>query len=118
VERRKENRIPFENNLTLRVLSEEAVDLEGQMLDVSADGMRFLSPSPVAPSSAIRIDRPDGMILGEVCYCSPAPDNQFHLGLVFHQVLANLRDLEPLLRTLQSYEEQAHSAKDRKPSSR
>ncbi len=88
------------------------------MLDVSPDGMRFLSPSPVAPSSAIRIDRPDGMILGEVCYCSPAPDNQFHLGLLFHQVLSNLRDLGPLLRTLQSYEELAHSTQQRKPSAR
>lgn len=118
MERRKENRIPFETNLTLRVLGETAVDLEGQMLDASADGMRFLSPSPVAPSTAIRIDRPDGMILGEVCYCTPTPDNQFHLGLIFHQVLANLRDLEPLLRTLQSYEHQDQSKEARKPSSR
>ncbi len=118
VERRKENRIPFETNLTLRVLGDGARDLDGQMLDVSADGMRFLSPAPVALSAAFRIDRPDGMILGEVCHCSPAPDNQYHLGLVFHQVLANLRDLEPLLRTLQSYEEQATSIRERKPTSR
>ncbi len=118
MERRKENRISFETNLTLRILGDGALDLHGQTLDVSAGGMRFLSPAPVAPSTAFRIDRPDGIILGEVCHCSPAPDNQFYLGLVFHQALANLRDLEPFFRIFESDEEQATSNRQRKPSPR
>ena len=120
VERRKEDRIPFATTLTLRILGDAPIDIEGQMLDVSADGMRFLSPCAVAPSSAIRIDRPDGMILGEVCYCAPAPGNQFYLGVLFRQVLSNLRDLEPILRTLQSYndEDEAKAKESRRPSSR
>ena len=114
MEHRNEPRIPVEKTLTLRILGNAPSDIEVQVIDVSADGMRYLSPRAVAPSSAIRIDRPDGMILGEVCYCDPAPENQFHLGVLFHQVLNNLRNLDPLLRTLHP----THATKALKPSSR
>jgi len=111
VERRKQARINLETNLTIEILGDHSRSVEGLMVDVSSDGMRFLSPVDVAPGTAIRVDRDGGMILGEVCYTEPHGE-QFHLGILFRQVLANLRDLEPLLRMLQSYEEDAHDRKD------
>jgi hypothetical protein len=114
VERRKQPRIKLETNLTIEILGDHPATYEGSnkipglMVDVSTDGMRFLSPVDIAPGTAIRIDRDTGMILGEVCY-TESHGEQFHLGILFRQVLANLRDLEPLLRTLQSYEEDARN---------
>jgi hypothetical protein len=119
VERRKQPRINLETNLTIEILGDNPVTYQGSnkipgmMVDVSTDGMRFLSPVDVAPGTAIRVDRDSGMILGEVCYVE-VHGEQFHLGILFRQVLANLRDLEPLLRTLQSYEEEAR-ARDGQP---
>jgi hypothetical protein len=110
VERRKQPRINLETNLTIEILGNDPMRVDGLMVDVSSDGMRFLSPVDVAPGTAIRVDRDGGMILGEVCYTEPHGE-QFHLGILFRQVLANLRDLEPLLRTLQSYEEDARANK-------
>lgn len=108
VERRKQARINLETNLTIEILGDEPQKIAGLMVDVSSDGMRFLSPVDIAPGTAIRVDQDGGMILGEVCYTEPN-GKQFHLGILFRQVLANLRDLEPLLRTLQSYEEDARA---------
>jgi hypothetical protein len=114
VERRKQPRIKLETNLTIEILGDHPATYEGSnkipglMVDVSTDGMRFLSPVDIAPGTAIRIDRDTGMILGEVCY-TESHGEEFHLGILFRQVLANLRDLEPLLRTLQSYEEDARN---------
>jgi len=108
VERRKQTRINLETNLTIEILGDHPSKVTGLMVDVSSDGMRFLSPVDVAPGTAIRVDRDGGMILGEVCYTEPHGE-QFHLGILFRQVLANLRDLEPLLRTLHSYEEDARA---------
>lgn len=114
MERRKQPRIKLETNLTIEILGDHPATYEGSnkipglMVDVSTDGMRFLSPVDIAPGTAIRIDRDTGMILGEVCY-TESHGEQFHLGILFRQVLANLRDLEPLLRTLQSYEEDARN---------
>ena len=111
VERRKQTRIKFESNLTIEVLGDHppthlgSNKIPGLMVDVSTDGLRFLSPIDVPAGSAIRIDRDNEMILGEVCYNEPHSEGQFHLGILFRQVLANLRDLEPLLAALQSYEE-------------
>ncbi len=114
MERRKQPRIKLETNLTIEILGDHPATYEGSnkipglMVDVSTDGMRFLSPVDIAPGTAIRIDRDTGMILGEVCY-TESHGEEFHLGILFRQVLANLRDLEPLLRTLQSYEEDARN---------
>jgi hypothetical protein len=115
VERRKQTRIKFESNLTIEVLGDHppthlgSNKIPGLMVDVSTDGLRFLSPIDVPAGSAIRIDRDNEMILGEVCYNEPHSDGQFHLGILFRQVLASLRDLEPLLAALQGYEEDAKS---------
>lgn len=118
MERRKQARINLETNLTIDVLGDHPAKIEGLMVDVSTDGMRFLSPVDVAPGTAIRVDRDGGMILGEVCYTEPHGE-QFHLGILFRQVLSNLRDLEPLLRTLHSYEEDARARKEQpKPTRR
>jgi hypothetical protein len=120
VERRKQSRIKFETNLTIEILGDHpplyqgSNKIPGLMVDVSTDGLRFLSPIDVEPGTAIRIDREAEMILGEVCYAEPHGEDQFHLGILFRQVLANLRDLEPLLRTLQSFEEDSQV---RKPNS-
>lgn len=110
MERRKQNRLHFESDLVIRLLGDDPCDLPGRMMDVSADGMRFDCARPVAPGTAIRIDREDGMILGEVCHCSTLADGVHSIGILFHQVLSNLRDLEPLLRTLHSYETEARAA--------
>ena len=115
VERRKKSRIKLETNLTIEILGDHpplyqgSNKIPGLMVDVSTDGMRFLSPVDVEPGTAIRIDRESEMILGEVCYAEPHSDDQFHLGILFRQVLAHLRDLEPLLRCLQGFEEDAQA---------
>ena len=73
VERRKHSRVKFESNLTIEVLGDNppthlgSNKIPGLMVDVSTDGLRFLSPVDVPAGSAIRIDRENEMILGEVC---------------------------------------------------
>ena len=125
VERRKQSRIGFETNLTIEILGDHpplyqgSNKIPGLMVDISTDGMRFLSPVDVEPGTAIRIDRETEMILGEVCYAEPHGDHHFHLGILVRQVLANLRDLEPLLRTLQAFEEDSQVRRpDSNPSRR
>ena len=74
--------------------------LEGQLVNLSGGGFRLLANGRIRLNAAVRIDMPDAVLLGEVCYCHAAGDGTFAIGLESQQILSHTRDLARLMQSL------------------
>jgi len=98
--------------LTVRILTSSPGSIQGQMLSLTTTGLCMLSPKAIPLGAAIRIDRPDGFILGEACQSSLNPDGSFSVAILFHEILGNLGGLEPLLRGLRPQDREPMTTAD------
>ncbi len=95
---------PQPPTMMIHILGSGAHSIEGEFYNVLEHGVRFLSPETIPSGTAIRIERPDGLILGEAFHSAPASDHRFIVDILFLEVLSNLSSLQTLLCKLRSQE--------------
>lgn len=83
----------------LKWLSEPPVELDAFIDNMSGQGMRLIVDREIPIGAAIRIDLPDSMLLGEVCYRERV-GRQFAVGVKLQHSLANLARVEEMVRDL------------------
>ena len=109
--RRKLVRFDLNQPVTLTTLGAEKVQLEGTMTNVSEEGYKLLLPQALRCGTAVEIDMPDAMLLGEVRYCRPEGDGTFGIGLENIQILSNIGALSRLVNGILG----SSSGRDRSP---
>lgn len=70
-----------------------------RILERSAHGLRIETAQRLAPSTLVRLDLDDSLVLGEVAWCSEAGES-YHCGLRMKQSLQHLASLRRLAASL------------------
>jgi hypothetical protein len=99
MEQRREPRFRSDQPVVVTVLNEPEVRLEARVRNASGRGLGLVTPIPVPPGAAIRIEMDDGMVLGETIYCRSDRDGHF-IGVELDQVLVGLTELSRNLAAL------------------
>jgi hypothetical protein len=88
-ERRLETRFECSELVKITLLDESEQDWVGQTLNVSASGMSFSVPVSLPVGSLVKLEVPDGMVLGEVRHCRKPqiPEQPYVIGLSIEHVL-------------------------------
>ena len=90
-------RFDLSQPVTLTVLVPEKIRLEGTMTNVSEAGYKLLLGQELRAGTAVEVDLPDAMLLGEVRYCVAEADGRFGIGLENVQILSNMGELARLV---------------------
>ncbi len=102
VERRQEARIQTEEEVQVTVLADPpGAQMTGRAVDLSGRGLSLILAQALPAGVAVRIDRRDRLLLGEVAYCV-AEGGAFRLGIEVDQSLRQTRDLVALRCALQA----------------
>ena len=99
MDKRREPRFRADQPVVVTVLSEPEMRLEGRVVDASGRGLGLVTPIPLPPGAAIRIEMDDSMVLGESIYCRSDGDGHF-TGVELDQVLVGLTELSRNLTAL------------------
>jgi hypothetical protein len=99
MEQRREPRFRADQPVLVTILNEPEIRLEARVTNASGRGLGLVTPIPVAPGSAIRIEMDDSMMLGEAIYCRSDRDGYF-LGVELDQILVGLTELSRNLAAL------------------
>jgi hypothetical protein len=92
MDQRREPRFRSDQPVVVTVLNEPEIRLEARVKNASGRGLGLVTPIPVQPGAAIRIELEDSMVLGEAIYCRSDPDGHF-IGVEMDQVLVGLTEL-------------------------
>ncbi len=92
MEQRREPRFQADQPVVVTVLNDTEIRLEARVRDASGRGLGLLSPVPVPPGAAIRIEMEDSIVLGEAIYCRREREGHF-IGIELDQVLVGLTEL-------------------------
>jgi len=99
MEQRREPRFRSDQAVVVTVLKEPEIRLQARVRNASGRGLGLVTPIPVAPGAAIRIEMDDSMVLGEAIYCRSDRDGHF-IGVELDQVLVGLTELSRNLTAL------------------
>jgi hypothetical protein len=99
MERRREPRFAGSTPVTLRVLGETELTLNGEIIDASGEGLGLNVPQKIAPGTMMRIEVENVLLLGECCHCRAVGD-KFQLGVILRHSLQGLAELEQQHREL------------------
>ena len=99
MERRREARIPLEQQAWITLLGDPEVRCQASAVDLSGRGLKLRLSRPLAPDSPVKVEFGDAMYLGEVCYCRHE-DGAFVAGVAIEQVLTGLQGLARLRNRL------------------
>ena len=104
MERRQSDREPVEGVVELTCLSSDSGSTASlprpiRIMERSELGLKIETMERVAPSSLVRLDFPDGLVLGEVMWCAKVGDYH-HAGLKLNQSLQHIGDLRKLVAAL------------------
>ena len=89
MERRAENRIPWNCPVRITLLGGPPQYIDATLVNVSGRGARLKLDRPLECDSLIRIDLENGLLLGEVCYCATDGDG-YGVGVQLEHSLLNL----------------------------
>lgn len=107
MDRRQSLRIPAAEPILLTCLGsdgEPSAPYAAQMVDQSEYGIRIAIRERIAPSTVVRLDIADGLLLGEVAWCAEAGDG-YHVGIHLEQSLQHLGHLRTLVASLLGQDE-------------
>ncbi len=74
--------------------------MTGAVVDMSRRGLSMQLPQAVPLNSALQVETPEAVVLGEVRYCAPEGDG-FRIGLSIRHALTNLAQLRAWNRQLE-----------------
>lgn len=99
MERRREPRIPLEQQAWITLLGDPEVRCPATAVDLSGRGMKLRLSREVPMDSPVKVEIGDSMYLGEVCYCR-LEHGAFIAGVAVEQVLTGLQGLARLRNKL------------------
>lgn len=99
MEKRAEPRIEAEMPVRITLLGDQQVTFTAHMVNLSGRGMRLLMDRSVDVGAPVGVEWDDSLVLGDVCYCEPAPGG-YAIGLELEQRLLQTSDLVQLARQL------------------
>jgi PilZ domain len=94
---RRETRFPTNQPVKVVVFGSPDLHLEGRIQNVSGRGMSLQVGQQLAPGTAVRIDLPNSILLGEVIYCR-AEGEDWNAGVELEHALFSLSELAETLR--------------------
>ena len=89
MERRAENRIPFNVPVRVTLLTTPPEHFDAVLVNISGRGARLRVPRRLDSDAALRIDLDNAMLLGEVCYCANHGE-AYGIGVILEHSLLNL----------------------------
>jgi hypothetical protein len=92
MDKRRDPRFQADQPVVVTVLSDPQIRMDARVKDASGRGLGLVTPAPVVPGAAIRIELDDTIVLGEAIYCRDEPDGYF-IGVELDQVLVGLTEL-------------------------
>jgi hypothetical protein len=109
MERRQSVRLPADESIVLTCLPSDpqcvpSDPCAAQILERSEKGLKVATRGPIAPSTLVRLDVGDSLILGEVAWCAKA-GSRYHLGIQMEQSLQHMGDLRRLVASLLGQDE-------------
>jgi hypothetical protein len=97
MEHRCEPRFAANQNVTVTILGDPAIQQTGVVKNASARGLGLEMPSPVGIGAAVKIDLPDTVLLGEAMYCR-GQNGCYFVGIELEQALFGLHELSLAFR--------------------
>jgi len=92
MDQRRESRFTTDQPIIVTVLDEPEIRLHARVRNASGRGLGLITPLPVQPGAAIRIELDDCIMLGEAIYCRSDGEGHF-VGIELDQVLVGLTEL-------------------------
>jgi hypothetical protein len=92
MDQRREPRFQSDQSVVMTVLTDPPARIHARVRNASGRGLGLLTPTPVPPGAAIRIELDDTIVLGEAIYCRGERDGHF-IGVELDQVLVGLTEL-------------------------
>jgi len=115
MERRKEPRVPINQEVTVTLLGEtDSVPFPAEAVEMSGTGMRIVSPRPVPYQAAVKVRAGDLLLLGEVIRVHDC-DRGHMLGLRLKHSIDVVGDLHRLNEAIRGEERDYFHAIRRRP---
>ena len=92
MDKRREPRFQADQPVIVTVLSEPPIRMDARVTNASGRGLGLVTPAPITPGAAIRIEMEDAFVLGEAIYCRDDQAGHF-IGVELDQVLVGLTEL-------------------------
>ncbi|HEY3440028.1 MAG TPA: hypothetical protein VGK29_04730 [Paludibaculum sp.] len=104
MDRRQSPRQPVDEvvlltSLTLAPHAQAPAPCPVRIVERSAYGLKIETVAPIAPSTLVRLDSADSLLLGEVAWCAKVND-QYQIGLKIEESLQHVGDLSKLVASL------------------
>lgn len=99
MERRREQRIPVDQDVVVTLLGSDQASFTARTVDQSGRGLQILLAQPLEAGAAVKIEMEDALLLAEVCFINAVPAG-FVAGLRIDQMLSGLTDLSRLNKRL------------------
>jgi PilZ domain-containing protein len=96
---RSQLRLEADEPVHVTVLGECETTLLGRITNYSANGMALEIDAQVSIGTAVKVEWSNTLLLGEVCYCTPAGEG-FSIGLRLEHALYNTSELARLAKRL------------------
>jgi len=92
MEQRREPRFAAEQIISITVMGERDIRYSARVTNASGRGLGIELPVFVAPGTAVKIDLPDALILGEAVFCQPSA-SVYVAGVELQEALHGLAEL-------------------------
>ena len=104
MDRRQSSRQPVEEvviltSLTFAPEAQAPTPCPARIVERSAFGLKIETFAPIAPSTLVRLDLADSLLLGEVAWCARVND-QYQIGLKIEESLQHVGDLSSRVSSL------------------
>lgn len=83
--------------ITLLGQDDDPAPIDGRTVNLSGNGLRLKLTEALPVNAPVRVDLPDGIFLGDVCYCVHEQD-VYYVGVVIRHHLADLANLAEVFR--------------------
>jgi hypothetical protein len=99
MDQRREPRFQSDQPVVVSILTEPPTRMAARVKNASGRGLCLVTPFPIPPGAAIRIEIDDSIVLGESIYCRNDQGSHF-VGVELDQVLVGLTELGRRLEAL------------------
>jgi hypothetical protein len=99
MERRMTPRLKLDEPLQVTVLGQGLPSVTASVVEISGRGLKLHSPVPIPVDAPVKVEAPELLVLGEVCFCQAAGES-YEIGMNVVHSLTNLSELERLGRAL------------------
>src|SRR6185295_6266207 len=87
MERRQEPRFSLSQSIRVTLLDPSHKEIRALVIDVSAGGLCLRLPCRISAGTLVKVETPDVLLLGDICYCAPDQDG-FRAGVVVKHRMA------------------------------